>query len=124
MMDRERFEQLTREAFEDLPEHLSRRMENVVLIVEDYPGGEISRTMGAGKNGFLLGLYEGIPLSRRGTHYGASPVIPDKISLFQKNIERVAHGETEIAAKIKEVLIHEIAHHFGMNEKEIRDAGY
>jgi predicted Zn-dependent protease with MMP-like domain len=121
-MDRQRFEQLTQEALESLPEELSRKIENVVLVVEDYPRPEMSAKMG--KGGFLLGLYEGVPLSRRGTHYGAYAVTPDKISLYQKNIERVAHGEAEIAAKIREVLIHEIAHHFGMNEQEIRDAGY
>lgn len=123
-MERERFEQLTREAFESLPDELMKRMENVVLVVEDYPGADTSRKMNSGKGGFLLGLYEGVPLSKRGTHYGAYPVAPDKISLYQKNIERVANGEDAVAAKIREVLVHEIAHHFGMNEQEIRDAGY
>ncbi len=123
-MERERFEQLTREAFESLPDELMKRMENVVLVVEDYPSADTSRRMNSGKGGFLLGLYEGVPLSKRGTHYGAYPVAPDKISLYQRNIERVAHGEDAVAAKIREVLVHEIAHHFGMNEQEIRDAGY
>jgi predicted Zn-dependent protease with MMP-like domain len=123
-MERKRFEELAREAFENLPEDLSRKMENVVVVVEDSPGEEVRRDFRLGRDGLLLGLYEGVPLSRRGTHYGAYPVAPDKISLFQKNIEKVAKGEEEIAARIREVLIHEIAHHFGMNEQQIRDAGY
>jgi predicted Zn-dependent protease with MMP-like domain len=72
----------------------------------------------------LLGLYEGVPLSRRGTSYGAYPVVPDRITLFQRNIEATAGSEEELRERIREVMVHEIAHHFGMSEKEIRDAGY
>ena len=118
-MERERFEQLARDALENLPQEFAHKMENVVVVVEDLP----TRSQIRG-SGLLLGLYEGVPLSKRGAHYGAYPVAPDKISLFQKNIERVSRGDHEITEKIKEVLIHEIAHHFGMDEKEIRDAGY
>ena len=123
-MERERFEQLAREAFDNLPDVLARRMENVVVVVEDYPDSEVRRKMNLGRHGLLLGLYEGVPLNYRGTFYGGYPVTPDKISLFQKNIEKIADGDEEIAAKIREVLIHEIAHHFGMNEQQIREAGY
>jgi predicted Zn-dependent protease with MMP-like domain len=118
-MERDRFEQLAREALENLPHEFAHKMENVVIVVEDTP----SESQKKGR-GLLLGLYEGVPLNRRGAHYGAYPVAPDKISLFQKNIERVSRDDREVTEKIKEVLIHEIAHHFGMDEQEIRDAGY
>jgi predicted Zn-dependent protease with MMP-like domain len=123
-MERDRFEDLAREAFENLPPELSQKMENVVIVVEDCPTSEVRSRMKLGRDRMLLGLYEGVPLSHRGSGYGAYPVPPDKISLYQKNIERIARGEKEIAAKIREVLIHEIAHHFGMNEQQIREAGY
>jgi predicted Zn-dependent protease with MMP-like domain len=72
----------------------------------------------------LLGLYEGVPLPRRGIDYGVVPVMPDTITLFQNNIESIARSESDVRRQIRETLIHEIAHHFGMDEDEIREAGY
>lgn len=122
-MDRLQFEELAREAFESLPEVLMEKIDNVVVVVEEHPPAEMSRRF-AGRGGMLLGLYEGVPLTVRGTHYGSYPVAPDKISLFRQNILRTVRNDQEIPEKIREVLIHEIAHHFGMDEDEIRDAGY
>ena len=121
MMSRERFEELARNAFDSLPEVLVEKMENVVVVVEEDPSPG-ARVKFAG--GMLLGLYEGVPQNRRGTYYGAYPVGPDKISLFRRNIMRSVRSEEELPEKIREVLIHEIAHHFGMDEDEIRNAGY
>lgn len=122
-VDREKFEQWSREAFESLPATLMERLENVVVVVEDEPSAEVSRRL-AGKGGMLLGLYEGVPLTGRGPYYGTYPVAPDKISLFFLNILRSVRSEKQVPGKIRDVLIHEIAHHFGMDEDEIRDAGY
>ena len=72
----------------------------------------------------LLGLYEGIPLNKRGSSYGVYPAVPDKITLYKQNIEQVARTDAGLRAKIRDVLIHEIAHYFGMNEEEVRQAGY
>lgn len=99
-------------------------MENVHIVVEETDLGGARRRAGIRGGSFLLGLYEGVPLTRRGTGYGMYPILPDKITLFKQNIERVARTPEEIRLQIREVLIHEIAHHFGMDEKQIRDAGY
>jgi predicted Zn-dependent protease with MMP-like domain len=123
-MEREEFEQVAQEAFEALPEELQERVENLHIVVEDQPGMEIVRRMHLPSPGSLLGLYEGIPLTRRNTNYGVSPVVPDKITLYRKNIVRVAGTDARIRATIRDVLIHEIAHHYGMDEDQIRDAGY
>jgi predicted Zn-dependent protease with MMP-like domain len=69
-----------------------------------------------------LGLYQGIPLTHRGTWYGASPTLPDRISLYQKNIEAQCKNDDELVERIREVLFHELGHYFGMNEREIRSA--
>jgi len=103
---------------------LQERIENVHIVIEDVPSPEIVRRMKLGNNSMLLGLYEGIPLSKRGTHYGAFPVVPDKITLYKRNIELVARSENAIREQIRDVLIHELAHHYGMNEEEVRNAGY
>ncbi len=123
-MDRVRFEELAEKAFESLPELFRKRIDNVHIVIEDYPSeDQLTRARLSSKHD-LLGLYEGIPLEKRGTWYGSSPTVPDRISIFQKNIEAVCPNESEIGKKIQEVLIHEIAHYFGMTEKEIRDSGF
>lgn len=123
-MDRAAFEELVEKAFSHLPPMFRNRVDNVQILVEDVPSPDQVRSMRLSSRADLLGLYEGIPLERRGTWYGASPTVPDRITLFQKNIERLCRGDDETERKIEEVLIHEIAHYFGMSEKEIRAAGY
>src|SRR5947207_1679336 len=123
-MLREEFEKIIEQSFERLPKNFQDAIENVGIVIEDYPDEETVRKMRLKSKHNLLGLYQGIPLPARGTWYGMSPVTPDKISLYQKNIESVCRTDEEIAAKIQEVLIHEIGHYFGMSEEEIRSAGY
>ncbi len=123
-MDRLRFEELAEKAFESLPERFRDRIDNVQVVVEDYPSDDQLKSVKLSSRYELLGLYEGIPLEKRGIWYGTSATTPDRISLFRKNIESACRSDAEIANKIQEVLIHEIAHYFGMTEKEIRDAGF
>ena len=114
-MERSRFEDIADEAFNHLPALFKEKIENVEVVVENAPP---SRDRGS----MLLGLYHGVPLTKRGTWYGMSPVLPDRISLFQDNIERVCGSDQEIRLKIYEVLCHEIGHYFGMDEAQIRGA--
>jgi len=123
-MTRERFEAIADEEFADLPEPFRERMENVRIVIEDVDSPAQRRQAGLGRSSMLLGLYEGVPLPRRGIDYGVVPVMPDTITLFQKNIESIARSESDVRRQIRETLIHEIAHHFGMDEDEIREAGY
>lgn len=120
----EDFVRLVEQAFDDLPEKFSSALENIGISVEDYPTREIVEKMNLQSKNDLLGLYQGIPLTLRGSWYGMSPVSPDNIILYQKNIEAVCRSHQELESKIKEVLIHEIGHYFGMSEEEIRLAGY
>lgn len=121
---REAFEDLVQQAFDELPAHFQQHMENVSIAVEDEPTRETLIKMGISSQEALLGLYEGIPLNKRGTWYGMYPAVPDRISLYKKNIERGARSIQELRARIRDVLIHEIAHYYGMNEGEVRAAGY
>ena len=123
-MTRERFEAIAEEEFANLPEPFRQRMENVRIVIEDVDSPARRRQAGLGRSSMLLGLYEGVPLPRRGIDYGVVPVMPDTITLFQKNIESIARSESDVRRQIRETLIHEIAHHFGMDEDEIREAGY
>jgi predicted Zn-dependent protease with MMP-like domain len=122
-VDLEQFEQIAEEEFNLLPESFKSRMENLRVVVEGLPSEyHLNKVPGATMHG-LLGLYSGIPLNRRNTAYGMAPVIPDTITLFKENIERHAGGK-DIRRKIREVLIHEVGHYFGMTEEEVRAAGY
>jgi len=117
-MQREEFEALVARAIDSLPPEFQCKLENVDVVVEDWP---TPRQLGQVKHSHpiqLLGLYHGVPQTRRGRRYGL--VLPDKISIFQKPIEAQCRFGDEIEAKIEEVVRHEIAHHFGLDERTLR----
>jgi predicted Zn-dependent protease with MMP-like domain len=118
---REQFEEIAQHAFDSLPIAFKHKIENVQIVVEDYPSGDALNRSGATKRS-LLGLYQGVPLPHRGPSYGMYPVGPDKITLYQKNIEGVTSTPEELERRIVEVLFHELGHYFGMNEREVREA--
>jgi predicted Zn-dependent protease with MMP-like domain len=120
-MTREQFEHIAQEAFDNLPADFRDHVDNVQIVVEDYPTDDALAKVRATRYS-LLGLYQGIPLTHRGQWYGMSATVPDKISLYQKNIESVCKNETEIELRIREVLYHELGHYFGMNEAQVRAA--
>ena len=121
---REEFEQIVEEALEKLPQLFQSSLQNIGITVEDYPDDAAVRLLRLPSKHNLLGLYQGIPLTRRGSSYGVAPTAPDRILLFQKNIEATCSSRECLVEKIREVLIHEIGHYFGMDEKQIRAAGY
>ena len=117
-MERERFEALVARAIDNLPPEFQRKLENVDVVVEDWPAPRQLRQAKLRNPKQLLGLYQGVPQTRRGRGYGM--VLPDKISIFQRPIEAQCCPGREIEAKIEEVVRHEIAHHFGLDEKTLR----
>lgn len=123
-IERSLFEHIVQETFDRLPPQFREVIENVGVVVEDYPSEDIVHSLRLRSKRELLGLYQGVPLPKRGSWYGMTPIVPDKISLYQKNIEEHCTTEAQIIDKIFEVLIHEIGHYFGMSEEEIRSAGY
>jgi predicted Zn-dependent protease with MMP-like domain len=119
-MQREKFEALVARAIDNLPPEFQRKLENVDIVVEDWPTLRQLRQFKHSHPSQLLGLYQGVPQTRRGRGYGL--VLPDKISIFQRPIEAQCRfgEEEEIGAKIGEVVRHEIAHHFGLDEETLR----
>jgi predicted Zn-dependent protease with MMP-like domain len=117
-MEREKFEALVARAIDNLPSEFQRKLENVDIVVEEWPTlGQLGRAKRIHRTQ-LLGLYQGVPQTKRGRGYGL--VLPDKISIFQKPIEAQCRFGDEIEAKIGEVVRHEIAHHFGLDERTLR----
>ncbi len=118
-MKKNNFEQLINEAISALPEHGRKAMENVAFIVEREARHKKAREIGIDMNEVLLGLYEGVPKTKRGANYFG--VLPDKITIFQQPIEELAgRDEKKLKKLIYEVVWHEVGHHLGFDEKEIR----
>ncbi|MCL4245254.1 MAG: metallopeptidase family protein [Candidatus Dadabacteria bacterium] len=116
-MKRQRFEQLVEEAYDRIPEEFRKKIDNVVIKVEDYPTREDLEKLEIRGEGLLLGLYRGTPLHLRSVWEGIR--LPDEIVLYQKDIEKICRTDEEIEDRIEEVLQHEIAHYFGLDDDEI-----
>jgi predicted Zn-dependent protease with MMP-like domain len=120
-MDRGRFEWLVEGAVASLPEEFHARLENVDVVVEDWPSPHELASLGLRSRYELLGLYQGVPLTRRGGHYGLVP--PDKITIFQRPIEAKCRDDASITREIGRVVRHEIAHHFGIGDRRLKELG-
>ncbi|HEX6207379.1 MAG TPA: metallopeptidase family protein [Actinomycetota bacterium] len=107
-MDRRRFHELVDEAMGGLPAWVRERIENVAVIVEDEPPED---------DPDLLGLYQGVPLTERGADYFG--VLPDRIRLFRRVIEEEAQSEEDVTRVIRETVIHEVAHFFGISDERL-----
>lgn len=107
----EPFEEMVREALDGLPDDLGRLMSNVAVMVEHGPGPR-----------GLLGLYQGIPLSRRTSSYAG--VLPDRITIYRRAICRICSTEEEVVEQVRKTVVHEIGHHFGLGDPRLRQLGY
>jgi predicted Zn-dependent protease with MMP-like domain len=104
------FEQCLEEALESLPADLRSYMSNVAIVVEDEPPPGMP----------LLGLYQGVPLTRRGSSYGGA--LPDKITIYRRPLERHYGAEpARLRSEIRRVVLHEVAHHFGISDERLRE---
>ena len=118
-MDRAQFEKYVEEGFFKLPEWVREKIRNVALLVEDEPSEEVRRQEGLGPGDTLLGLYQGIPLT--GKSVADSMTLPDTITLYKLPIEKAsAEDGVDVRQIIAETIWHEYAHHFGMDEDEVR----
>ncbi|TDC08232.1 metallopeptidase family protein [Streptomyces sp. 8K308] len=116
-MTREEFEELVSEALDRIPPELTRLMDNVAVFVEDEP------PVGSPE---LLGLYEGIPLTERGEWYAGA--LPDRISVYMgptlRLVEREGGDRELVVEEVEITVVHEIAHHFGIDDERLHDLGY
>jgi predicted Zn-dependent protease with MMP-like domain len=113
------FEELVADALDAIPEALGRLMENVAVIVEDWPSPHQLR----GRRGTLLGLYEGIALTRR-SPLSYAGVLPDQITIFRGPIARLASDRAELVRIVTTTVIHEVAHHFGISDERLDELGW
>lgn len=116
-MNQKDFKKIVLEALENLPDFFKQKMENISIVVKDKPAPEELKHLKSTRKEILLGLYSGIPLADRGQSYGM--VLPDKITLFKKNIESICSTEEQLKKRIIHTVQHEIAHHFGITDEEL-----
>jgi predicted Zn-dependent protease with MMP-like domain len=121
MTDKE-FSVILETAIRELPDEFREKLENVAIIVEDYPSEELLQRMEVPDDESLFGLYEGVPLTERG-HFDA-PLMPDRIYIFQREIEDACGSPQEVKKELKVTLVHEIAHFFGMDDDYLEEIGY
>lgn len=119
-MTRDKFEKIVAKGIDAIPKKFLEKLSNVAVVIEDNPTSGQRKKLKIRRNWTLFGLYEGVPQSARGVNYGG--VLPDKITIFRRPIEEAANSEKEIREIVKNTVWHEIAHHFGMGEKDVRRA--
>jgi predicted Zn-dependent protease with MMP-like domain len=110
-VDPDRFEEMVATALDELPDELGRLMRNVAVTVEHNPGPP-----------GLLGLYQGVPLTSRTTQYAG--VLPDRITIYRLAICRVCRTEDEVREQVRRTVIHEVGHHFGIDDDRLRELGW
>ncbi|MCH8086715.1 MAG: metallopeptidase family protein [Chloroflexi bacterium] len=117
-MDSRQFEARVETAIQGLPHEFRERLDNVVVVVEDWPSQEQLGSVGLSDPMELLGLYEGLPLTYRSRDHAWGT--PDKITIFRRPIQAICGSDEEVEDQIRETVVHEIAHHFGISDAQIK----
>jgi predicted Zn-dependent protease with MMP-like domain len=120
-MNADEFERMVSDAYDELPQSFKERIENVAIVVEDWPDLRTMQLAGVSQRAGLLGLYHGVPLTERTSDYGL--VAPDKISIYRFPITMRASTSNELRGLVRQVLLHEIAHYFGIDDDRLHELG-
>lgn len=118
----EEFERVVEDAIASIPEGFSHYMADLAVDIEDMPDEATCREMKIRDSRGLLGLYRGVPLTRR--HVDAPFRYPERIVIYQRNIERMCRTREQMLDQIRKTVLHEIGHHFGLSERQLRELGY
>ena len=118
------FQEAVEKAILSIPENFRVIIDNVAFVVQDEPTNSQLASVGGNSRQELLGLYSGISLPRRSIHYGIGGPQPDTITIFKGPHERVSYSQEDLTERIRVTVLHEVGHYFGMNEQQLRDAGY
>lgn len=120
-MERKRFQTLVQQALDSLPENFRLHLDNVAVVIEDRPPPGFESNDDA-EGGPLLGLYEGHPLPERSFDFDMA--LPDKITIFQSSVESICATDDEVRHEVRLTVLHEIAHHFGIDDDRLEELDY
>jgi predicted Zn-dependent protease with MMP-like domain len=118
-IERAAFEEIVQRAIDDLPPEFGDKIANVEFAVEDWGRPDDYARSGTPGNAVLLGVYRGIPLTKRGAHYNMT--LPDRIVIFQQPLQRLASDEGDLERRVQRVVRHEIAHYFGISDDRLHE---
>ena len=118
-MEREEFEAVVAEAANNLPEAFRDQIANLEFSVEEWANGADYARTGTPSNAWLLGVYRGVPLTKRGGYYNMT--LPDTIVVFRQPLQRIARDEADLRERIRHVVRHEVAHYFGISDDRLRE---
>ncbi len=121
-LSRNEFRRLIRQALDEIPPALAAHLDNVVIDIEPMPDAETCRSLGLDDPTELMGFYHGTPLTERGLPETGD--LPDRIIIYQRNVERGARTRRDIIDEIRTTVLHEIGHYFGLDEDELDQLGY
>ena len=116
------FADLVEQAMAGIPSQFRPYMENLSIEIQQRPTAHTLRTMHLDPDGLLLGVYHGVALTKRS--FSAPVEWPDRIILFQRNIEAVCHSREDVIEQVRQTVLHEVGHHFGLSEDDLGDLGY
>ncbi|MBI3967724.1 MAG: metallopeptidase family protein [Chloroflexi bacterium] len=121
-LSRARFEQIVARALDTLPPEIQSQMQNVEVVVAERPTAAELREAGLGPNESMYGFYRGVPLTDRTSSYGFA--LPDKISIYRQTLLEDFRTDRELLREIRRTVVHEIAHHFGIDDDRLTELGY
>lgn len=121
-MTEKKFRQLATAALDSLPQQFREAMENIAIVVEEWPDEQTLQEMELPSKFDLLGLYQGTPLPER--EHAEAAILPDVITLYRRPIERICRNDADIRREIAKTLLHEIGHYFGLDEQRLAELGY
>jgi predicted Zn-dependent protease with MMP-like domain len=115
----ERFESMVADVLDSIPDELASQLENVAVMVQDWP----TSLQLEGRGGTLLGLYEGIDLTQR-SPIGYTGVMPDRITIFRGPLCEISRDEEDLSRQVRVTVLHEVGHYFGMSEERLHEMGW
>ncbi len=119
---REEFEECVDRALEQIPVSFAPHLENVLIEVANMPNAKACESVGIRNPKHLLGLYQGVPMTRRSVEHHAR--LPDRIMIYQANIQRICRTREALIEQIRKTVLHEVGHHFGLSEDDLEALGY
>ena len=121
-VSKQRFAKLVEEALRELPQPFAQHLEEVSVEIKDRPTQKQLKDQGLEEDELLLGLYVGHPMTQRSVEF--SGMLPDAVYIFQEDVELVSESETDLIQQVRITVLHEIGHHFGMDEDDLDELGY
>jgi len=120
-MEKEKFEAIVLNTLKNIPDKFKDKIKNLSIVIEEKDIRPVLKDKEDVRTKYTLGLYQGLPATKRA---GRRNILPDKITIYKKSLEEVSRSDKELEKNIKKVILHELGHYFGLDEKKLRRLGY